>query len=268
MVFQGTAIPNLIIEVAGIMICLSALITIWYGSHRYIAAKRYLTGAFASMLVYNLCLLFLEFSQAARGNRWRTGVILVAFGTYLFPLIAAYIVSLFVAITVRDTREQYRWLKIVLTILMGIETAALIIAQITGNLVTADSEGRFYYGPAGAMGFMVTTSFIVIDLIMLLRLGHHYSKRKRAVLIAYLLLPILSIPLRSLWRGVYIVALASCISIMSMLILLVDEQARVLQQRERDNEQLKVDLMLSQIQPHFLFNVLYVIQEICCRAAN
>ena len=30
MVFQGTAIPNLIIEIAGIMICLFALITIWY----------------------------------------------------------------------------------------------------------------------------------------------------------------------------------------------------------------------------------------------
>ena len=188
---------------------------------------------------------------------------LVAFGTYLFPLIAAYIVSLFVAITVRDTKEQYRWLAIVLTILMGVETAALIIAQFTGNLVMTDSEGRFSYGPAGAMGFVVTASFIVIDLVMLIRPGHNYSKRKRAALIAYLLLPLLSIPLRSLWPGVYVVALASCISMMSVLILVVNEQARVLQQRERDNEQLKVDLMLSQIQPHFLFNVLYVIQEIC-----
>ena len=93
MVFQGTAIPNFIIEVAGIMICLFALITIWYGSPRYTTTKRFMTAAFSSMLAYNLCLLFLEFSQAAAGNRWRTGVILVAFGTYLFPLIAAYIVS-------------------------------------------------------------------------------------------------------------------------------------------------------------------------------
>ena len=156
---------------------------------------------------------------------------LVAFGTYLFPLIAAYIVSLFVAITVRDTKEQYRWLAIVLTILMGVETAALIIAQFTGNLVMTDSEGRFSYGPAGAMGFVVTASFIVIDLVMLIRPGHNYSKRKRAALIAYLLLPLLSIPLRSLWPGVYVVALASCISMMSVLILVVNEQARVLQRK-------------------------------------
>lgn len=54
MVFQGTAIPNLIIEIAGIMICLFAMITIWYGSPKYTATKRYMTTAFVSMLAYNL----------------------------------------------------------------------------------------------------------------------------------------------------------------------------------------------------------------------
>jgi LytS/YehU family sensor histidine kinase len=39
MVFQGTAIPNLIIEIAGIMICLFALITIWYSPNRPIPFK-------------------------------------------------------------------------------------------------------------------------------------------------------------------------------------------------------------------------------------
>ena len=48
-----------------------------------------------------------------------------------------------------------------------------------------------------------------------------------------------------------------------MLVVVADEQSKSLRKQERDNEQLKVDLMLSQIQPHFLFNVLYVIQEIC-----
>ena len=105
MIFQGTAIPNLIIEIAGI--------------------------------------------------------ILVAFGTYLFPLIAAYIVSLFVAAMVGKSDVQRRWLFGVLTILMGIEAAALIAAQLTGNLVLADSAGRFSYGAASMMGYMVTASFML-----------------------------------------------------------------------------------------------------------
>ena len=60
------------------------------------------------------------------------------FGTYLFPLIAAYIVSLFVAATVGENRQEYRWLFRILTILAGTGIIALILAQLTGNLVLAD----------------------------------------------------------------------------------------------------------------------------------
>ena len=263
MVFQGTAIPNLIIEIAGIMICLFALITIWYGPNRYTAAKRYMTVAFGSMLAYNICLLFLEFTQATPGGSWRTGVLLSGFGTYLFPLITAYFISLFVAEMVGESEEQRRWLFHVLSILMAVEGIAILAAQITGNLVLADEAGRFSYGAASVMGYLVTSAFMVIDMLMILRLGQNLTLRQRIAFIAYLSLPILSLLIRRFWPGVYVVALSTCISMMIMLIVVVDEQSKSLRQQELDNEQLKVDLMLSQIQPHFLFNVLYVIQEIC-----
>ena len=47
------------------------------------------------------------------------------------------------------------------------------------------------------------------------------------------------------------------------MILSAIEQAEEYRQQEIKNEQLKIDILLGQIQPHFLFNVLYVIQEIC-----
>ena len=263
MVFQGTAIPNLIIEIAGIMICLFALITIWYSPNRYTEAKRYMTVAFGSMLAYNICLLFLEFTQATPGGSWRTGVLLSGFGTYLFPLITAYFISLFVAEMVGESEEQRRWLFHVLSILMAVEGIAILAAQITGNLVLADEAGRFSYGAASVMGYLVTSAFMVIDMLMILRLGQNLTLRQRIAFISYLSLPILSLLIRRFWPGVYVVALSTCISMMIMLIVVVDEQSKSLRQQELDNEQLKVDLMLSQIQPHFLFNVLYVIQEIC-----
>ena len=262
MVFQGTAIPNLIIEIAGIMICLFALITIWYSPNRYTAAKRYMTVAFGSMLAYNICLLFLEFTQETHGGSWRTGVLLSGFGTYLFPLITAYFISLFVAETVGESEEQRRWLFHVLSILMAVEGIAILAAQITGNLVLADEAGRFSYGAASVMGYLVTSAFMVIDMLMILRLGQNLTLRQRIAFISYLSLPILSLLIRRFWPGVYVVALSTCISMMIMLIVVVDEQSKSLRQQELDNEQLKVDLMLSQIQPHFLYNVLYVIKEI------
>lgn len=120
MVLQGVAIPNLIIEVSGIMICIFTLITVWTGSIKYSAIKRYMTEAFSCMLTYNLCLLLLESTQASQGSTHRGVVLLTGFGTYLFPLITAYIVSLFVATTVCGTEELCRRMYIFLSILMGL----------------------------------------------------------------------------------------------------------------------------------------------------
>lgn len=63
--------------------------------------------------------------------------------------------------------------------------------------------------------------------------------------------------------GVYIVAFASSLTMLLFIIVIVVENTKRLREERTRNEQLKIDLMLGQIQPHFLFNVLYVIQEIC-----
>ena len=264
MVFQGTAIPNLIIEISGIMICIFALITIWCGSMKYSDAKRYMTEASICMLAYYLCLLMLEFTQAAQSGVRRGTVLLVGFGTYLFPLIAAYIISLFVAAIISGAEEKrHRRLFVFLSSIMGIESVAITIAQLTGKLLLVDTAGRFSYGTASEMGFLVTSVFMVIDLFMFFLMGQNITPSQRLALFTYLALPLLGLLIRGFWPGVYVVALSSGITMIIMLVVIANEQSSSLRQRELDNEQLKVDLMLSQIQPHFLFNVLYVIQEIC-----
>ena len=263
MVLQGAAIPNLIIEVSGIMICIFALITVWTSSIKYSAIKRYMTEAFSCLLAYNLCLLLLEFTQASQSGAPRGVVLVTGFGTYLFPLITAYIVSLFVAAIVCGTEELCRRMYIFLSILMGLESVALVYLQLTGRLVLVDAAGRFSYGSASGMGYLVTTVFMVIDLFMVLKMGQNITPSQRIAFIAYLSLPILGLLIRGFIPGVYVVALSSCLSMIIMLAAIANEQSKSFRQQELDNEHLKVDLMLSQIQPHFLFNVLYVIQEIC-----
>lgn len=263
MTLKGTAVLNLIIEVMGIMICLFALIIIKYGAQKHLSSKKYMAAAFSSMLAYNMCLLLLELSQAEDIILWRLGVYLIGVGTYLFPLITVYIISKFIVRILRTTLQLHFNLNWILNILMGIETGTIVISQLTGNLLCVDSMGRFSYGALSWVGFSTVFLFMAFDMILLLCYGQNITPRQKKAFIAYLLLPILSAVFRGLCPGVYIVALASCLSMMIMLFVIVSEQSETIHQKEIDNEQLKVDLMLSQIQPHFLFNILYVIQEIC-----
>ena len=264
MILQGAAIPNLIIEVMGIMICTFALITIWYDdSTGFTSTKKYMTVAFGSMLLYNICLLLLELSQAAAAVPWRTGVVLVAFGTYLFPMISAYVVSVFVVSQSDYPPDRLGRLLLALRMLLIINIFGLFAAQLLGKLIIVDPMGRFSYGNASEIGFVGTTVFMIIDLVILIRHGQNMTSRQRNAFIAYLSLPIAGVFLKQFWGGVYIAAFATCLSMMIMLSIIQKGQSDQKRQQEKDNEQLKVDLMLSQIQPHFLFNVLYVIQEIC-----
>ena len=263
MIFQGTAIPNLIIEVIGIMTCVYALITIWYGPAKYMTTRKYMTVAFGSMFLYNICLLVLEFTQASQTTPPRDVVVLAGFGTYVFPLITAFVIALYVVVQTKPPIEKYMILRPGLQILFFIGFVALLTAQATGNLIIVDQNGQFDYGPASHVGFIAPCIFMIIGLIILIRNGQNITPRQRTAFITYMTLPIVSIFFRGFWPDVYIVALATSLSMLIMLGIVLNDQAAMMRRQELDNEQLKVDLMLSQIQPHFLFNVLYVIQEIC-----
>ena len=263
MIIQGTSIPNLMIEVAGIMICVFALILIRFGMTQSGTSRRLLATAFSMMLAYNLCLLLLEFTQIEAVHSPRIYVLLSAFGTYLFPVFTAHLVSLYVIHLISRTDGQYRKALTALSVFTSAEIILLLVLQFTGNLVLADQEGVFYYGAANMLGYIMVNIYMVLDVTLLIIYGNVLTRSQWNAIMTYLTLPILSLFLRRMVSGVYLMAFASCISMMIMLILIVHEQTEILRKKERDNEQLKVDLMLSQIQPHFLFNVLYVIQEIC-----
>lgn len=175
MIFQGTAIPNLIIEVIGIMTCVYALITIWYGPAKYMTTRKYMTVAFGSMFLYNICLLVLEFTQASQTTPPRDVVVLAGFGTYVFPLITAFVIALYVVVQTKPPIEKYMILRPGLQILFFIGFAALLIAQATGNLIIVDQNGQFDYGPASHVGFIAPCIFMIIGLIVLIRYGQNIT---------------------------------------------------------------------------------------------
>lgn len=149
-------------------------------------------------------------------------------------------------------------------------TAALVLGSInlfygqyTGKLALVDENYRYYEGEWQNLGFVIVAFYMFLDFLLLVRYRDQITQGQRLAFGTYLGLPLLSILLRPMLPGVYLVALSSNCSMMIMLIMILIEQAREYRIQEQKNEQMKVDLMLSQIQPHFLFNALYVIQEIC-----
>lgn len=263
MVIQGVAVINLIIALIGIMVCSLSLIMILFGIMKDKKTNTTMFCLFIGLLIYNFCLLFLQLTQGQMGKMWRNGVIVAGFGIYLYSALSAFIVTNYVLYVVDISKKRKRRILNVLLLLLISYIVTMAIEQLYGNLIWIDDRGFYRTGEASYIGYVMVAAYIFFDIYLLLRHGKKMSREQKVVFIVYLGIPFLALLAKAVNADVYLATMGTNISILIMLILAVKYQTENYRRQELANEQLKIDILLSQIQPHFLFNVLYVIQEIC-----
>ena len=267
MYLKGIDIINFIIAMIGILSCANMLTILLLTGRKEKATMTYMVFSFVFLLSYNICLCSLILLQNIETvlihKDWSVIVILTGFGTFLYSIITSFIVSSYVAYLVKPPERIHKRIKAVLIMMLVLYFAVLMIMQHTGNLVQIDRAGTYSEGPYSFIGHVMVASYMLFDLLLLIRFRKNVSLRQVGIFSLYIGLPVLAIMLRQFVEGVYIVAFSSNLSVSLFMIFTAMEQAEEYRQQELKNEQLKVDILLGQIQPHFLFNVLYVIQEIC-----
>lgn len=80
---------------------------------------------------------------------------------------------------------------------------------------------------------------------------------------SYVVLPVTAMVIQIFTYGVALLYLATSISMVCCYMGLQVEQAKIYRARELELERSRTDIMLSQIQPHFLFNSLTSIRYLC-----
>ena len=263
MAIVGGSVVNLIIEMIGIMVSLFSILLLGFGFTHDRTTILYLFASFTSLLLYNLSILFLELMNGYQGSEWRSGMIIAGFLSFFISVLTAYTVSNYLLTVLQLPAKPGRWIRLFLAVALVLTSVVLFYGQLAGKIALVDENYRYYEGEWQNLGFVIVAFYMFLDFLLLVRYHDQITQGQRLAFGTYLGLPLLSILLRPMLPGVYLVALSSSCSMMIMLIMILIEQAREYRIQEQKNEQMKVDLMLSQIQPHFLFNALYVIQEIC-----
>ena len=259
----GEGVINLIIEMIGIMVSLFSILLLGFGFSHDRTTVRYFFICFSSLLFYNLSILLLELMNGYQGDRWRISMMIAGFMSFFTSILTVYAVSNYLLTILHLSEKSDKWIRAFLTVVFVLATVALFYGQYAGKIALVDENYKYYEGEWQNLGFGVVSLFMVLDFILLVWNRNQVTRGQGLALGTFLGLPLLTIMLRPLLPGVYLVALSSSCSMLIMLIMILIEQAREYRIQEQKNEQMKVDLMLSQIQPHFLFNALYVIQEIC-----
>ncbi len=263
MAVMGVGVINLIIEMIGIMVSLFFILLLGFGFSHDRTTVRYFFTCFSSLLVYNLSILLLELMNGFQGSEWRIGMLIAGFLSFYISVLTVYFVSNYLMTVLCLPARLDRWIRVLLTVQLVLATGILLYGQYTGKIALVDENYRYYEGEWKDIGFIIVAIYMLLDSVLLILYHKQITRRQRLAFGMFLGLPLFTIILRPLFPGVYLVAFASSCSMLVMMIMILIEQAQEYRIQEQENEQMKVDLMLSQIQPHFLFNALYVIQEIC-----
>jgi len=263
MTVTAVSIANFIIAFAGLMICcFSVLITV-LGIRKNRVTWSLFLAIFVSLLVYNTSLLILEMSKLFPAeNTWRAGLTAAGFSTYLFSVLSAFFFTEYVIAYWEENSAKKSRLHLVSGAILAAGVFIMFAEQIRGHLFIVHADGTYTTEHAHYLGYLLVTLFMVIDLLIILVHREKLNIRQQLAFGAYAILPLISILIRRWILEIYLVALASSLSMTVMLVVAMYEQTEEYRQQVKRNAQMETQMMISQIQPHVLIAVLNVIQEI------
>lgn len=89
------------------------------------------------------------------------------------------------------------------------------------------------------------------------------SRQLFAALTSYMALPLFAMVFQTFYYGISLVNIAISISMIFLFVVSMVEQNQNLARKEKEAADLRVSIMISQITPHFIYNTLTSIQQMC-----
>ncbi|MBR3312698.1 MAG: histidine kinase [Atopobiaceae bacterium] len=132
----------------------------------------------------------------------------------------------------------------------------LVQTQFTGNLYSVGDDNVYRRGPYYPILLIPVLLITLADMIVLWRNRHRLSAKQRAAFAIYFAVPMVAMAWQMVSYGLLATVLGTSLGALGMFCFVASDQADVFRQKEAEVVKLRTDVMISQIQPHFLFNAL------------
>ena len=248
---------NFAISVAGLVVCILGLIMAITGSAPEKRTKRYFVTFFSLLIAYVAANLL---SQIEGG---RNGMKLFLFLESAFSSILTLLLTVFLLFQSGENRWQRSvWFRVAVG-LWVVYMALLVYTQFSTMIYYYDAQGVYYRGPLYPLLLVPPVCIMALNLLLLWRRRNRFSHKQRVAFAIYILVPMLTMLVQMLFYGLYVIVLGTSAAALFMFLYIQRDQAERYAKQESENAQLRVDIMLSQIQPHFMYNTLGAIGHLC-----
>ena len=180
--------------------------------------------------------------------------------------IAYYMTLFFFIVYVRKYIGQYRsvprYYTIASLVVCIVFTILWILSVINGILFRIE-DGAMVPGPLYALGQLGGYFIVILVVVMIKRYGEGISRQNMMVFISFSLCPIIGVVVRSIFKIQSVVVLLFSLTMVLMHIIIDLENGERVRRQEAIIADDRIRIMISQVQPHFLFNALNSIYVLC-----
>ena len=147
-------------------------------------------------------------------------------------------------------------------IVCGCYLVLVFLSMFNGMLFQVDAHGNLTDGSYYWIALLIDPMILLIEILVVVHYRKNLSRLGTIVMLNFGLVSLLTTGLQSIWYPVPEL-LACTLALLLMFMLFYWEMAKNLVENERELMQSQMSLAISQIQPHFLYNTLSTIAELC-----
>lgn len=258
-------VVNLILVVVGLAIAIVGLLQVRINRNIEGKTRGFLTWLFLVLNLYILSLLARGITYGYQGDGW---VMLSRIMFFLQAVLAATLTVLITAFTLYKSGINDWWKHWILMLSVGlwaVYTLILIYNLFDGRVYFVNHDNVYERGPLYPILLIPTVLIAGVNLFAVWDLRDKLTPKEKHAFIIFNVAPMFAMFIQSRVFGIHFIALSSVIAAIFMLSYMINDQTELYYMKEAENAKLKLDILQAQIQPHFLFNSLTTIKQLCVK---
>jgi len=257
---------NYVIDLTGLIISIMGLGMVLRSDILEKRSRRYFLWIFIILIAYAVSDLVSWLTHGKPGNGWRLASKIALF---LESVLSGALIPLLSGFLLYSAGEEKVFRNCIFQMIMAVftvYTVLLIYTQFSTTIYYYDELNVYHRGPWYPVLLILPIQMSILNLGLLWSKRDRLSKEDKTVFASYIMIPVISMIIQMLFYGVNIIVLGASIAAFIMLTSVISNQRKQYYLQQEENNKLKTEILLSQIQPHFLFNTLGTISHLCTDA--
>lgn len=255
-------ITNIVLDVFSIALMLIPVIYLM-DNQRY---KQRLNRYFFGIVISNTLMIIGDLGDwSFRHPVWLWQIAALHILTVLYYTASAFVLYFFFCYMVLYMQIPERAKKIshgIVRVVCAVDILFAFISPVTGSIYYVTDDG-YQRGPLFVISQLVPLFCYLLCIVLVAMYNEKLKRREAVFFLLYIFIPFAGNVAQMFLRGIAVVNVGSSFVILFILVNIQIEHEVTLKQREKELSEQRTDIMLSQIQPHFLYNTLGIIACLC-----